>query len=369
MNETKNSQFNPNYAVPPGAVLQEWLEEHGMSQTEIAERMSRPIKTVNEIIKGKTTITQETALQLEAVTGTPASFWNNADRIYQERSARLEQQERFKSWESWARLFPFKDMLRLGWVAPVPNAPVPALLRYFGVASPKAWNSHYGHVQVSYRQSQAFTSDLAHLAAWLRRGELQAQETRCAEFNKNTFRAALCDVKALTRSPIAEACPKVATLCSNAGVAVAFVPELPRTRVCGATRWLSPTKAIIQLSLRYKTDDQLWFTFFHEAAHILLHSKKSIFLESDDQTTPEETEANTWAADFLIPPDQLAAFLRTESLTRAAISRFAQQLAIAPGIVAGRLQHDDHLTFARCGDLKRRIGWHEGLPIEKPAAS
>ena len=174
-------------------------------------------------------------------------------------------------------------MLRLGWLEHAQNAPepVPALLRYFGVASPKAWNAHYDQMEVSYRHSPAFTSDPAHLAAWLRRGELQAQETRCAEFNKTAFKTALSEVKALTRAPIAEACPKTTTLCSNAGVAVAFVPELPRTRVCGATRWLSPTKALIQLSLRYKTDDQLWFTFFHEAAHILLHSKKTIFVESD----------------------------------------------------------------------------------------
>jgi len=42
--------------------------------------------------------------------------------------------------------------------------------------------------------------------------------------------------------------------------------------ICGATQRLTPTKALIQLSLRYKTGDQLWFTFFHEAGHILLHS-------------------------------------------------------------------------------------------------
>ena len=88
MNETRKNQFNPNYAVPPGAVLEEWLEERGMSQTELAGRMNWPIKTINELIKGKTSFTQETAFQLEAVTGIEASFWTNADRIYQERASR-----------------------------------------------------------------------------------------------------------------------------------------------------------------------------------------------------------------------------------------------------------------------------------------
>ncbi|MFN8491179.1 MAG: hypothetical protein U0350_26520 [Caldilineaceae bacterium] len=38
-----------------------------------------------------------------------------------------------------------------------------------------------------------------------------------------------------------------------------FVPELAQLRVCGATRWLTPNKALLQLSLRYKTNDHLWF--------------------------------------------------------------------------------------------------------------
>ena len=36
---------------------------------------------------------------------------------------------------------------------------------------------------------------------------------------------------------------------------------------------------MIQLSARHKSDDHLWFSFFHEAAHVLLHSKKSVFVD------------------------------------------------------------------------------------------
>src|SRR5690606_27160363 len=87
----------------------------------------------------------------------------------------------------------------------------------------------------------------------------------------------------------------VTELCASAGVAVVFVPELPRTRVSGATRWLTSDKALIQLSLRYKSDDHLWFTFFHEAGHILLHGKRDMFIEAEDQEhnqSDKEREAN-----------------------------------------------------------------------------
>jgi len=81
-------------------------------------------------------------------------------------------------------------------------------------------------------------------------------------------------------------------------VAVAFVPELPKSRASGATRWLSASKALVQLSLRYKTNDHLWFTFFHEAAHILLHGKRLIFLESHGSTQSDEEKEGNWRWHF-----------------------------------------------------------------------
>ena len=64
-------------------------------------------------------------------------------------------------------------------------------------------------------------------------------------------------------------------LCRAVGVVLVIEKELPKARVDGVARWLTPTRALIQLSARYLRDDILWFTFFHEAAHLLLHAKQS----------------------------------------------------------------------------------------------
>lgn len=58
-----------------------------------------------------------------------------------------------------------------------------------------------------------------------------------------------------------------------------IVPHFSKGRANGATRWISPSKAVIQLSLRYKWEDIFWFTFFHEAGHVVLHQKKQVFVE------------------------------------------------------------------------------------------
>ena len=115
-------------------------------------------------------------------------------------------------------------------------------------------------------------------------------------------------------------------------------------------------KAVIQLSLRYKRDDQLWFSFFHEAGHILLHGKKDVFIE-DDNKNDKEQEADNFAAEILVPQKELQQFLHSSNPSKAAIKRFASELSIAPGIVVGRLQHDGHLPHSHCNDLKRRLKW------------
>lgn len=68
--ETKVArEIIPDLAIHPGELVQEVLEERGMSQRELARQMKRPIPAINEIIRGKKRVTADTALDLEAVWG------------------------------------------------------------------------------------------------------------------------------------------------------------------------------------------------------------------------------------------------------------------------------------------------------------
>jgi HTH-type transcriptional regulator / antitoxin HigA len=89
MASTLQNEFHPDYVSPPGETLSETLETLGMSQAELARRMGRPVKTINEIIQKKVAITAETALQLEQVLNIPASFWLQREQQYREALSRL----------------------------------------------------------------------------------------------------------------------------------------------------------------------------------------------------------------------------------------------------------------------------------------
>lgn len=356
-----DNEYIPDFVSPPGETLAEKLEEIGMTQADLAARTGRPKKTINEIIKGKAPITPETALQFERVLGIPARFWNNREQQYRQYLTRLRERERLAGYKEWTRQFSVKAMLERGVIAGYddPVDLVASLLNFFGLASPEHWDAVWGRFEVAFRKTNAYESGQGDLAAWLRMGELQAQEIVCAPWSPEQFKEALSRIRPLTATPPEVFQPEVVRLCAEAGVAVVFVPQLPKSRVSGATRWLSPEKALIELSLRYKTDDQLWFTFFHEAGHILLHGKREVYLE-DGQVDEREDEADAFAAGILIPNDAYAVFLNSAPagrISKESIREFAGELGIAPGIVVGRLQHDGHLSFAHCNDLKQRLGW------------
>ncbi len=352
--------FDPDYAIPPGETLLETIDNLGLTQKELALRMGRPIKTINEIIKGIASITAETALQLEKVTGVPASFWIAAEANYRVRMARLNDQEAIKEQVGWLQRISYSKMANLDFVPKTSNKEerVNNLLHFFGVASLYQWENSYTELEGAARESNHNQSEYGDLSAWLRAGEIKAQNIECQPYDVSIFHKKLERIKKQTRENPAKIWRKVVQYCAEAGVAVVLIPELPKTHVFGFTRWLTKDKALIQLSLRYKTDDILWFTFFHEAAHIILHGKKDVFIERRGVDNPKEQQANQWAADFLIPPVEWKQFidrLPTPPTSRM-IQNFAGKMGVADSIVLGRLQHREKKVGAdQFNSLKHKL--------------
>jgi len=139
------------------------------------------------------------------------------------------------------------------------------------------------------------------MATWLRLCEIEAQKAKCEQFDKAKFRAELQVIRGLTVEGPDVFVPQMLTRCAIAGVAVALVPEIKGAPVSGAAKWLTPDKALIGLNLRGKYNDRFWFTFFHEAGHILNDSKKETFIDVEYEDDPREQGANHFAATLLIP--------------------------------------------------------------------
>ena len=355
---TATNRYEPDYAVPPGWVLKERLDAQGMTPAELARRCGRSAKLISEILAGKAPIEPRTALQLEKVLGVDAEIWLGIETDYRLQRTRAAEAEEELAAAAWSRSFPGRELAKRG-IKPAPGEnPVSVLLSFFGVASVDAWYAKYSAANVAYRHSPSFQSDQFALAAWLRLAELQAADQPRAEYRESAFRNALKQVRRLTRAPVPESIQDARRLCSGAGVALSVVQPLSKTRLSGGAWWLSARRPIIALSARHKTDDHLWFSLFHEAAHIVLHSKKSVFVDGfDNDGNDMETEANAWAANFLIPRTDWRRFVELGVYTRPAVLQFAEEQEVAPGIVVGSLQHEGQLPWSHMNNLKVRLQW------------
>lgn len=344
---TKEREWHPYQAstVPaPGETLRETLDELGLTQSKFATRTGLTLKHVNQIIQGNAAISPETAVAFERSTDVPASFWNALEAKFRDHKIRTAEANELAQHANWLELMPVSELRKLGYVTVDKRQPgvlFQEVLKFFGVASLDAWRDAWQAPAAAFFQSSAFDIDIPATAAWLRLGEIDAAQIHCDPFDRAGLRKAIPSLRSLTVQNPKDFYPELVRICRGVGVAVVLVPGVRGTRARGAARFLSPAKAVIQLSNRHKTNDHFWFSFFHEVGHLLLHSKKQTFirLQGTDQAQPEtEDEANEFAGRLLIPSEYDEKVLAIK--TPADAVDLAAELGIAPGIVAGRYRHE-----------------------------
>lgn len=346
---------------PPGDTLQETLDAIPMSQAELAERMGRPKEKVNDIIKGREPITTATAFQLEKVLSIPASFWMNREKEYRRQLYEWDQQEQLVQWENWLKEFPVAALKKLGWLPDVKEKHilVIALTSFFGVASPNEWERIYldQEVAVSFRISLANTQNPHAISAWLRIGELQAKQLAIVKYSRKMFKECLNDIKELAFQHPRNFPQQLQSICARCGVALVYTPNLPKAPISGAVRWFQ-NNPLIQLTGRYKTDDHFWFTFFHEAGHIIEHGKKDVFLEEIEGSPineQKEEEANAFAERWLIKDNEIKEIIANAPLSEQKISTFSDRYRVPPGVIVGRLQHKGVISRKVGNRMKQKI--------------
>ncbi len=363
MTDKQNKSFNcvPTVPIPPGETILEVLEERGIKQIELAERMGRPPKVINEIIKGKSAITADTSIQLEQVLGIPAKFWNNLESNYRDLLARRRAQEQYKDEVRIAQEYPYSEMVKWGWIKPakVPLEQTQNLINFFGVTSLRHTIESKKAEAVLYRISKTRKYSVPAVIAWLRRGVVEAQAIETKPFDQKKLKESLEDLRSMTLEKPGQFFPTLVSKLADVGIAFTVTPNLRNAPINGASRWLSPNKALVQLSIRYSWNDIFWFSFFHELAHVLFHSKKDINVDLANLANDDEDEkmANEFAAAALIPNEQYREFVERKQFDHTTISEFAKRLHVHSGIVVGRLQHDQKIKHNQLNTMRDKFVW------------
>jgi HTH-type transcriptional regulator/antitoxin HigA len=360
MNKLDSAIFRPDYAIHPGMLLEQELEHRELSQADFARRIARTPKLVSEIISGKNPIEPETAIQFERVLGIGADVWLRMEADFRLYQARAAEKEELSTSEQWLSLFPVKDLVSWNLIRKSGTTAQRAhdLLALFGVASPAAFERRYKNVQVFYRRSVRMQASRTSLLTWLRYGEVLASTNEVGTYDKAKFQKALLEIRSLTNEKIQDFGPKIEKLCGRSGVAFVLIPPLPKTCLSGAAYWSGGKTPVIQQSLRHKTNDHFWFTFFHEAAHILLHNPKALYADDESgKSNGVEKQANDYATEILVGNKELAAFIAKKPTNAEEVKQFASSRGIHPGIVVGMLQYHEVISWSQLNNLKAKFQW------------
>lgn len=343
--------FAPDWAVSPGQILLAELNARQMSQAELASRTGLSTKHINQVVKALVPLSPDTAARLEMALGVPSHLWNALEAAHQDRAMRQRTRSRQADYLPWLQRFPLSELKDRGVLTSTERVgQVEQLLKFFQVASPDAYDKVWAEpLALGFKRAQHLKVDPYATALWVRLGEIAGEKVDTDPFDEKGLRQLLPRLRKLTRRSDQSAFTELQKALRKVGVAIVFVNEVTGSRAQGATRWLSPDKALIVVTSRYKWADSFWFTVMHELAHILLHPRRLTFIDlrGADDADGREGEANDFAANTLLPgiSDDVIGALRT----KAAVEKLADSTEVDPGIVAGRYGRltDDWIRFAK----------------------
>ena len=359
--------FNSNWVSVPGETIVDRLDEYAMSTEEFSEMIGKSCSFVNKLIRGHEPITEEIACLLEESIGSSKEFWLSREAQYRKDSIRLEIKSPHEEELDWLKQLPISDMRKYGWVnlSNKKEDKIIECLNFFGVSSIEEWkNTYKSSIELAaFRSSDTFDSNMTSVSAWYRQGEVLSKKIVCAPWNGDLFKKNLIEIRKLTRKKSPKTfLPELKNLCAECGVAIAFVRAPKGCRASGVTRFVSKDRALIILSFRHLSDDHFWFTFFHEAGHLLLHGKGGMHLDdgkaASKDTNREEEEANDFSAKVLIP-DEFQSELLSLKTNIETLPRFAKKVGVSSGIIVGQLQHMGILERKDKNWFKKKFNWNE----------
>lgn len=370
----------PAEVFPPGEFIKDELEARNWTQEDLAWIMGRDLRVVNEIIKGRRSITPETARALGEALGTTAQYWMNLQAAYQLASS----QSQGEAIPRRSRLYekaPVRLMVKRNWIEATSNIDVlEERVRSFFLLRDIRDEPRLMH---AYRKSTTYKESVPLQQAWLYRAVHLARAIHAQKYTPEKLNEVLERLRALLPNP--QDIAKIPDMLAGAGIKFMVIEPLPQSKIDGVTFWENGSP-VIALSLRYDRIDYFWHTLCHElAGHVKRGDGKNTgpIIDVDlpaQQGKAErplaEIEADKNAVSFLVLQSDLDDFVsRARPLyTAAKIRSFAGMIGVHPGIVVGQLQFRQELSYAQHRDMLVRVrdivtraavtdGWGNALPV------
>jgi Zn-dependent peptidase ImmA (M78 family) len=354
-------EFARDWFSKPADSLLALMNRRDIPVEAVVNLLPGGLETMRGLLRGTQPIDDRLARSLSTIVGGAPTYWIKRQADY-ERALDAALSKVAGEVDDWLTLVPSPLSRPRGRLSNDQRvAELRKRLAFYGVNNLRSWRSRYARVQdnTRFRTSRSFSSNVGSVALWLRQGELEAALTTTQHWNPTSLRSLVGKISRLSmiRQPD-RFLPKLKSLGAEAGVAIVVVKAPGGCKASGASRLISPKKAMVLLSFRHLSDDHFWFTLFHEFGHLLLHGAHAFVDEDDTEIDDREREANEFASSCIVPYARWEEFSSLK-LSRDAILRFSVSLGVSPGLVVGQLQHREAIGRDRFNFLKRRWSWDQ----------
>ena len=345
-----------NYAVAPGEYLEEWIDEHGLSQLRVAELLGCSRKQVNEIVNGRAPITADTATRLERVSGIPAGSWLRFEAAYRADLARIADEENLAVHVDEINPSAVTYLRSVGATQATKRSPGKLVSDFLAFHRCGTWESYThlhevastGEYALAALKDSGASIDRTLLTTWLRAAELDEtfERGRCYDYRPENLQAALPELRARAATPDSTMLRDIASMLADVGVVFMVVEPPKKFPLLGMTRWIEKRVPVIQQTGRWGKDGFVIWALFHELGHVLNDPRGEMHLEYSTEkkrTSAAEKAANKFALDTLFGDAGLAE-LSGLSYERE-IADAAKRIGISPGVAVHQMHRRRMLSY------------------------
>lgn len=354
-------EYKDILAFHPGYYLAEIIEDIGISQAEFATRLGTTPKTLSQLINGQTNLSKDLAKKLSLMFGTSVDVWLNLQSNYDQKVIEIQKANDFEAQIEILKQIDYSYFVEF---VSFPNVTdvrkkIELLCNYFMISDLRILLTPDYLVNFRRSSSKISEKNMINANAWIQTAINIAKKIEVKSFNAELLKKYLPEIRSLTVLEPCDFIPKLRELFVDCGVAFVLLPHLKNSGINGAVKWIGDDKVVLAMNNRGLDSDKFWFSLFHEVRHVLQQKVTKVFVNSsiDDMNDINENleyDADRFAADYLIPPSDYKRFSPTKYTSDAEIIAFARKIGIQPGIVAGRLQHDNIIGRNRCSKLKEK---------------
>lgn len=348
----------------PGETLVELLETYGMSQLELSERIGFTTKHINEVCKGRKSITPDMSMRLSTVFNLSSSFWNNLQANYDSEYNELINEETVTKEEiELLKDVPLNELRDYKYIniekTNSKESIVLKLRKFFKVSELTYIPNVLDNTIVAYRKSDKDINPIK-LGSWVSMC-LYDYKPLPYQLDINRLKEQLPNLKKqILIKDINIAISNLKTILTPCGITFNVIRHLKGVPVQGYIRNMN-NNILLTLTIRQKFSDIFWFTFFHEIGHILSNKDKKTLNMIDYEKHSDfadEIQADEFASNTLISKESYKEF-KESKIDLSSIKRLAKKEGVTEAIVVGRLAHEDPSYYVDYSFLRTKYEWDD----------